>query len=77
LDNHNCGGYIPVCGGDHHDFSRKNYPNCTSLARRAMTRRAMNVESAGQRPIGNEEFRSEWQRAAEGVARNLVGFNSG
>ncbi|CAL1140080.1 unnamed protein product, partial [Cladocopium goreaui] len=35
------------------------------LARRAMTRRAMNVESAGQRPIGNEEFRSEWQRAAE------------
>ncbi|CAL1152084.1 unnamed protein product [Cladocopium goreaui] len=36
-----------------------------SLARRAMTRRAMNVESAGQRPIGNEEFRSEWQRAAE------------
>ena len=35
---------------------------------RTMTRRAMNLETAGQRPIGNEEFRSEWQRAAEGVA---------
>ena len=48
---------------------------------RAMPRRAMNAESAGQRPIGLEEFRSDWQRAAEGPAplwmdSEMIGIDS-